>query len=472
MKTALRMTTAQHSQLMDHLFPQDGCEAVALLLCGRRTGDQRSALTVRKVVPVPHDDCSIRTPHQVQWSTESLDRLIPEIWQTSASIVKVHSHPTGFDRFSTLDDVSDQALAVSFDCLFEEGRLHGSAVALPDGRMFGRVLQFGSIGDDLFSVSATGDDISFWRAQTNPSNREDDRRSKQAFGEGTLDMLRALRVAVIGCSGTGSIVIEQLARLGVGGFVLVDPDVVEHKNLNRILNATARDADLGIAKVAVMQRMILSLGRGQDIIALQMNLDTPAAVLRVAECDLIFGCVDGAEGRNLANRIAAYYLMPYIDVGISLTADGIGGIANIAGAVNYFAPGHQSLLERGAITQEQICAEEMKRTNPGRYDEMRRQKYIQGVHEDRPAVISVNMLFASLAVNEFLARIHRFRNVANEEYSIVRGDLCELALYREPRQECGGHLKKEVGLGDQQPLLGRASLSESNDLSFTSSASI
>jgi|GEM_PF-3983365 len=35
-----------------------------------------------------------------------------------------------------------------------------------------------------------------------------------------------------------------------------------------------------------------------------LNLDTPAAVRAVAECDVIFGCVDTAEGRNLANRIA------------------------------------------------------------------------------------------------------------------------------------------------------------------------
>ena len=98
--------------------------------------------------------------------------------------------------------------------------------------------------------------------------------------------------------------------------------------------------------------------------------------------------------------------------------------------------------------------------NPERYAELRRQKYIQGVEVDRPAVISVNMLFGSLAVNEFLARIHQFRNVGNEEYTTVRGDLCELVLFRESRTDSAGHLVREIGLGDQQPLLGRASLSE------------
>ena len=54
-----------------------------------------------------------------------------------------------------------------------------------------------------------------------------------------------MSIAVVGCSGTGSPVIEQLARLGVGRLVLVDPDRVEEKNLNRIVNAT-REVDPGI----------------------------------------------------------------------------------------------------------------------------------------------------------------------------------------------------------------------------------
>lgn len=459
MIATVRMTREQHSQLMSHLFPGDGCEAVALLLCGRRESESRPALVVRKVVPVPYASCSVRTPDRVQWSTDVLDELIPEVWKNNASVIKVHCHPGGFDRFSDVDDVSDQELATSFDGLFEEGRMHGSLVVLPDGSLFGRTLQSGFIGDDLRSIVVVGNNIDVWSRQR-VEQREDDRRTEQAFGAGTVRALSSLQVAVIGCSGTGSVVIEQLARLGVGGFVLVDPDHIEHKNLNRILNATWTDAEQGIAKVDVGRRTIESLGRGQRVLPLCMNLDTPDAVRAVAECDVIFGCVDTAEGRNLANRIAAYYLLPYIDVGVSLAANGVGGIATISGAINYYAPGLQSLLERGAITEAQIRAEETKRTNPERFAELRKQKYIQGVEVDRPAVISVNTFFAALAVNEFLARIHTFRNVDNDEFGTVRADLCEFALLREPGLASTGHLSRYIGAGDQSPLLGRVSLQE------------
>jgi hypothetical protein len=337
--------------------------------------------------------------------------------------------------------------------------MHGSLVLIPNGRLFGRTLRGGKIGDDLGSILVAGNNIDVWSGLS-VKEREDDKRTQQAFGAGTVKVLSSLQVAVIGCSGTGSVVIEQLARLGVGAFVLVDPDHVEHKNLNRILNATYEDAEQGIAKVDVCRRTFESLGRGQRVLPLCMNLDTPAAVRAVAECDVIFGCVDTAEGRNLANRIAAYYLQPYVDVGVSLAANGVGGISTISGAINYYAPGQLSLLERGAITEGQIRAEETKRTNPERFAELRKQKYIQGVEVDRPAVISVNTFFAALAVNEFLARIHSFRNVDNDEFGTVRGDLCEFALLRELSLPSTGHLSRYIGLGDQSPLLGRVSLQE------------
>ncbi len=459
--TTLRMTGTQHDELRSHLFPGDGNEAVAILVCGRRNGSERSAFTVRRVVPVPYEECFERTPHRVRWSTDVVDRLLREVWTSGASLVKVHSHPSGYDTFSSYDDKSDEALSLAWDGLFEEGRAHGSAVMLPDGHLFGRTLMGGGLGDQLDSVMVVGHDIRFWSYRDEQRTGEDDKRNAQAFGEGTIALLRSLRVAIIGCSGTGSIVIEQLARLGVGEFVFVDPDVVEKKNLNRILNSTAKDAANMLPKVLLMKRMVDSLGRGQVVVPLHMNLDTMEAVERVAECDVLLGCVDSAEGRNLANRLAAYYLLPYIDVGVSLAADGKGSVSTVAGAVNYVRPGGATLFERGAYTMEQVRAEETRRTSPEAYDDLLRQKYIQGVNEERPAVISVNTFFAALAVNELLARIHPFRNIDNFEFSTVRGDLCEFVLLREPEEVSQGHLAKEVGLGDRDPLLGRPSLSVS-----------
>ena len=97
MSTALRLAQHHYEIVRRHLFPGDGKEAIALLLCGRREGEHRRVLTVREVAPVPHDECSVRTPDRVVWSTDILDRLMAKIWKSGLSIVKIHSHPGGYD---------------------------------------------------------------------------------------------------------------------------------------------------------------------------------------------------------------------------------------------------------------------------------------------------------------------------------------------------------------------------------------
>ena len=72
----------------------------------------------------------------------------------------------------------------------------------------------------------------------------------------TADQLRLFqsRVAVIGCGGLGGYVIEELARLGVGHIVAIDPDIFEEHNLNRQILSTP--ATLGKAKVeAALERV-------------------------------------------------------------------------------------------------------------------------------------------------------------------------------------------------------------------------
>jgi molybdopterin/thiamine biosynthesis adenylyltransferase len=62
------------------------------------------------------------------------------------------------------------------------------------------------------------------------------------------------KVTVIGCGGLGGYIIEELARLGVGTIVAVDPDVFEEHNMNRQLLATPDF--LGIKKVAAAARRV------------------------------------------------------------------------------------------------------------------------------------------------------------------------------------------------------------------------
>lgn len=162
---------------------------------------------------------------------------------------------------------------------------------------------------------------------------------------------------------------------------------------------------------------------------------------------------------HVLNRLATFYLIPYFDVGVRLDADGKGGIDRIAGAVHYLQPGLSSLLSRDVYDMKRVDAEAMRRTNLEMYRRLVKEGYLRGVDEDRPAVISVNTFFAALCVNEFLARLHPYRNQSNDEYAYVGGNLSEMQFFPEGESAPCAVLARHVGKGDVTPLLERPSLS-------------
>lgn len=459
MKTTLRMTARQHLSLLEHLFPGDGNEAVAVALCGRRASADHHVLTVHQVYVIPYESCRLRNPVRVEWNTDVLLPVVAKAAKQNMALVKFHSHPGGYENFSDLDDVSDRELMSSIFGWSDSDDPHGSVVMLPGGEMFGRTVHVDSSFGEIENIAVVGDEIRFCRA-VDDTSEPISVRTEQTFGVGTTNLLKKLKIAVVGCSGTGSLVIEQLARYQVGRLLLVDDDVVEDKNLTRIPNAFRVDADNKTPKVRVFEDAINRMGLGTKVIPLSKNLVDREAMKQVADCDIIFGCMDGVEGRHYANLIASFYCLPYFDLGVRIDADGQGGVTQVCGSVHYLQPGGSSLLTRGVYTLEDLRAEGLRRTNPELYKQQVKEKYLKGVNEDRPAVISVNMLIASLAVNEMLARLHPIRTDDNSGYAIIRVSLTDSYIMYERDGTPDAYLAKFCGRGDITPLLNRADLDE------------
>ena len=170
--------------------------------------------------------------------------------------------------------------------------------------------------------------------------------------------------------------------------------------------------------------------------------------------------MDSVDGRHLLNHIAAFYLIPYIDVGVRLDAGPGGIIEQVCGAIHYLKPDGSSLLSRGVYTPEELRAAGLRRTDPEAYAQQLREKYIRGVREDRPAVISLNVQFASMAVNELLARLHPFRLDDNSRFASICVSLSQAEIYYDTDGEPCPLLAPKAGRGDMQPLLGLPELSE------------
>lgn len=456
METVLRLTGLQYDNLREHLFPDDGYEAAAFAICGRRLGQQRHILTVKEIVPISYDECPVRTPIRVTWNSKVLVPILERAMNSGEAIVKFHSHRGDYPWFSETDDVSDRELFSSVFGWTDSIHRHASSIMLPDGKMFGRIAKPDGEFEPLSLITVVDDDLRYWHAETTSEKAVEPEfalRHIQAFGDGTYNTLRRLSVAVVGCSGTGSPVIEQLARLGVGRLVIIDPDRIENKNLNRIVNAMKADADGKKLKVEMLARAVRAMGTDVEVVPIADTLFNPEVILTVAECDMVFGCMDSVEGRQLLNRLAVFYNLPYIDLGVSLDADGTGSVENASCSVHYLQPGRSSLMSRGMYTPQDLYEESLKRTNPDEYNKQLEDKYIRGVAVDRPAVISLNMLAASIAVNEFLARLHQFREEGNARFASTIISLTQGQTYHRKEGEACRSLSRHTGRGDVDPLL-------------------
>ena len=458
--TTLSITGKQHAELAAHLFPPDGCEAVAFALCGHRRGAERHRLVVRRVALVPYDNCSLRTPDRVTWSTDVLPPLLEEASRYGLGLVKIHGH-RDISPFSRIDDASDRALFPSVHA-WTEGGPHASAIMFPDGRMIGPNRQRQrALPPAVMHQRRRGRSFpSGHPATTQWPSPSSGRRVAQSFGSGTYDRLRNLRIGVVGCSGTGSPLIEQLARNCVGTLVLVGPGPRRRKepqpNIERHNGGcTTRPVSRSTSPRAPSTTWASAPSSKRT----PRSLFDPDTVRAVASCDVVFGCMDSIDGRHLLNKLATFYVIPYFDLGVKLEADGKGGVDQVCGTVHYLQPGGSSLLSRHVYTMEQVRAAGLYRTDPAAYRTLLGDGYIRGVQEDRPAVVQLNSLVASLAVNEFLARLHPYRLDPNGDYAIHRLSISHGIYEHEGDGKPCPMLVRHVGRGDVSPLLDWAELS-------------
>ncbi|TWI06373.1 ThiF family adenylyltransferase [Aerolutibacter ruishenii] len=456
MYVTLNMTAAQHAELRGHLYPGDGNEAVALLLCGHRIGDENTRLVVREVHPVPYARCR-RTATRVDWNPAAESDALDRAEREGLVVWKVRSHPNAMRGFSAQDDVSDRELLPIFSAWGEQvSAPSGSAIMLPDGSLLGRYLQGSGEFVELDAVQVVGHDLKRWArtSGTSPSQAS----HVMAFGEGTFAAISTLSIAVVGCSGTGSPLIEQLARMAPRELILIDPDVVEERNLNRIVHATKDDAEKERPKVEVLKRAIEAMGLGTRVRILKASLWSRQAIRLCGEADVVFGCVDSPDGRYLLNAISIYYTIPYVDLGICVdaipTSPTTSKVRAACGSVHYLVPGGSSLLSRGLISMADVTAARRAVTDPEGLEREVKEGYVRGVPTSRPAVISINSALASLAVTELIARIAPFRDEPNSNFDQVEVDFAGMTIFQHAHPRSCRSLGAHVGLGDAEPMLG------------------
>ena len=405
-----------HDQVKHHLFPGDGLEAAALLVCTRTPGP-RLRLLVRDIIPVPHAVCASRQRDAITWPGEYLEAAIDRAESEGLAIVLIHSHPGGLFAFSDADDQSDQRV---LPCLFQAcGDLHGAAIMTPDGAIRARLIERICGRRPVELVTVSGHDISYWWERiaglTGASTRPIAFTSMMTEELGAADRGRDRRLG------------HGLGRGGAGRSLGLRPCVPDRFRQGRApqsqsdLERDLTDADERRLKVEMFADAIAS-HRGAGVAEpVAASVLTREAVLAASQCDVLFCCVDTLEARQVADLVAGCisdsvvrrrrnHSCPKGRRGRSdrRRVRSRSTMCSRAGQRSAIAA---SIPRR--VSGRSICA----RSAPDAHRQELEAGYIKGLIEEAPSVITLNMRAAAACVNEFIARAYPFRIEPNNLYA-------------------------------------------------------
>ena len=434
-------------QLRSHLLADRTREQMAVLLSGIARGRDRTRLLGRHLITLPPGAFAEQSASSLVLDQDVQRDILRLAAREGLSQIDFHTHPGEGARvaFSYTDDENERRLATYlaermpgtvYGSVVINGRSHAARIwEVVEGQPVSAPLALPGLDDAAVPWSSDSPD-----RRGIPDGRFD--RQVRAFGADFQRRLGSLSVGVVGCGGLGSVLIEQLARLGVRKWVLVDPDRVEVSNLNRLLGATVRDADDEVAKVGIARRNIRRIDPQARVRALRSTVYAPRALAALKGCDLVIAATDNDASRLAVNALACQYLIPLVHVGVNL-ARRDDGFEDISGEVAIPSLGDWCLLCSGIINAQR-AAWDLAR--PEEQALLTARGYIEGT--PAPAVYHLNALIASLAATEIHNLVRPYKPLRRYLiYNELQGELLAVGV---PTQEACLHCGTQgrLALGD------------------------
>jgi len=348
-------------------------------------------LLVREVQFPASTDYTRRGLLEAELNPEFVARVTKRARREACSLVFAHSHPgPEAPLFSLVDSEGEEHLS-AFLARRHPNLIHAALVMSAGGL---RARRLGGDEDIRIVSIGTTREVIFDPLAPVASVSEKFDRQIRAFGSAGQEALQRLRIAIVGLGGTGSLIAQQLVHLGVRDFILVDPDVIEATNLNRVANATAND--IGHQKVDIAARYIQSIAKDATVACVKGDVIESKTARELLNADIIFGCTDSHGSRAVLQQVSYQYMIPCIDMGVTIAVTE-GRITHIYGRVQLLAPGLacfacDGLLDANEVRRDMMTAFE-RQADP----------YIQGQREPAPAVMSLNGTVASLAITMMLS---------------------------------------------------------------------
>jgi molybdopterin/thiamine biosynthesis adenylyltransferase len=379
-------------QLCAHTEALETCASGLVAPAGQINGTPR--YVVRELKPVPESAYQSRTTVSASISPAYCVELSNRARSSGLGVVLAHTHPgkNAHKSFSSIDDHGEIPLKDYFERRMP-GSFHATAIFTEDD---GKCRQLGS--NQLAILRSVGKEVHHLSDAAPDTEHGAERFSRQVlvFGKQSQKKLGLMKVAIVGLGGTGSLAATELAYLGVSNFVLIDPDVVDMSNLNRLVGATV--GDVGKAKVEQAANWIRTINHDAACTQYVGDIVDDHTAKLLLDCDFIFLCTDSHASRAVVNQITYQYLIPCIDMGVAIHSAN-GSINHIVGRAQMISSGLPCLICSGWIDANQVRIEMMS------YEQRQQDPYFKGDGVPQPAVVSLNGAITSVAVTMFLSAV-------------------------------------------------------------------
>ena len=450
MRHTLTITEELKAALTAAIFSALGREGAAYLVCGVSTTTGEVRLLGREVIPVKDEHYLVREADRLSVASESYASVAKRARLHKEAVLFVHSHPEHYPGFSPQDDREDPKL-LAFLASRAPDMPHGCLVFNTPETCRGRIWVNGEWAP-LMRTRVIGRRFRF----LDVTDREADAipeffdRQVRAFGPDVQRLLRRLHVGVVGAGGTGSAVIEQLTRLGVGTVSVFDRDTFEGTNVTRVYGSGMSQD--GMPKVEIQNEHVTRIGVGTKLLPYPTHITDEETAKRLLECDFVFGCTDKHAPRGILVRLVLRYLIPCIDIGVKIDSkDGI--IRGIWGRVTTLLPGEACLFCRGTIDSKTIREESLP---PEQREQEIEDGYAAEIADAEPAVVMFTTAVAAQAVSELLHRLTGFmgeERVSTE--TLLFFHETQMRRNRQPAgAECICQQRQHWGRGDSRNFLG------------------
>jgi len=329
------------------------------------------------------------------------------------TIIDVHTHPftQGSVSFSATDDGDERRFFQFLNETFEG--VHYASIVFSQWQYSARVWTL-SNGETIFARSA------LLKTQTSVENiasssvRADEQQEKQekkalaetegmfnrsvlALGLETLRrMMHEQVISIVGVGGLGSIVAEHLIHMGFHEINLIDPDVLELSNLNRVVGAYYEDAQQRRPKVEVVRRHLSKINPQATVRAYQKDVHEREMESVLALSDWLIVATDNHSSRLRAQELSVQYFVPLLSIGVNISVKD-GRLEDMSGEVITARVGDCLCLQcLNRINPIKVASE--RHPDQGIREALVKRGYVTGQDVKEPAVKTLNASLATMAV--------------------------------------------------------------------------